>query len=121
MSDVVTPVQVERRLVALSKELDEAHQVLSDAEHLHMTTVTAYELAAAKNRMRFRQSGVERGVKLTVQEIDDCALRECRDELTDKNVAEAVVKSARANVQRIRTQIDIARSIGTLVRAGMDM
>jgi len=32
------------------------------------------------------------------------------------NTAEATVKSARANATRIRTQVDIARSVGTSVR-----
>jgi hypothetical protein len=37
------------------------------------------------------------------------------------NSAEATVKAARANAQRIRTQVDIARSIGTSVRASLEM
>ena len=35
--------------------------------------------------------------------------------------AEALVRASRANAQRIRTQVDIARSIGTSVRTSMDI
>jgi hypothetical protein len=35
--------------------------------------------------------------------------------------SEAVVKATRANMQRIKTQIDIARSVGTSVRSSMEI
>ena len=34
---------------------------------------------------------------------------------------EAIVKANRANVARLRVQVDIARSIGTSVRTGMEI
>jgi hypothetical protein len=36
-------------------------------------------------------------------------------------IAEASVKAARANATRIKTQVEIARSIGTSVRTSMDL
>jgi hypothetical protein len=36
-------------------------------------------------------------------------------------VAEAVVRAARSNASRIRTQVDIARSVGTSVRTSMEL
>ena len=36
-------------------------------------------------------------------------------------VADAIVRASRANSVRIKTQIDLARSVGTLVRAGFDL
>lgn len=86
-----------------------------------MQSKTEYEIAAARARMKFKQRSIDRGVKVTVQEIDDEALIECRDELTKLNTSEAVVRSTRANVSRVRTQIDIARSVGTSVRAAMEV
>lgn len=120
MTDVITPMQVERRLLQLSKELDEATQMLHNAEHGYMDSKTTYELAAAKARMHHKQRAINRGIKATVQEIDDESLLACREELTMLNTTEAIVRSARANLARIRTQIDIARSIGTSVRASME-
>ena len=35
--------------------------------------------------------------------------------------AEAMVRAARANAARIKTQVDIARSISVSVRSGMDI
>jgi len=37
------------------------------------------------------------------------------------SIAESSVKAARANANRIRTQVDIARSISVSVRASMEM
>ena len=118
---VVTPVHVERRLLQLSKELDDASQQLHQAEHLYMESKTAYEINAARARMQFKQHAIHRGVKVTVQEIEDESLIACTNELTALNTSEAIVRSARSNVARVRTQIDIARSIGTSVRASMEV
>ena len=35
--------------------------------------------------------------------------------------AEAIVRAARSNASRIRTQVDIARSVGTSVRTSMEL
>ena len=121
MSDVVTPMQVDRRLIELGRELDESHTHMVEAEQTFMSAKTGYEIAIAEARMRTRQRYIERGVKVTVGEIEDEALIATKIELTALNTSEALVKAARANNNRIRTQIDIARSIGASVRASMDM
>jgi len=121
MSDVVTPMQIERRLRELGKELDEVYSLLHQWENEYMDAKTAYELSSAKSRMSVRQRGIERGTKLTVQEIEDQSLLDCRQELTRLNIAEGMVRSMRANNTRVRTQIDIARSVGTTVRASLEM
>jgi len=36
-------------------------------------------------------------------------------------ISEAIVKSARANASRIRTQIEIGRSVGASVRTSMEI
>ncbi len=121
MSDVILPGHVDRRLINLSKELDSACEELFKAEREYMDAKTAYEIASAQARMKVKQSAIERGVKVTVQDCDDESLLACRDELTRLNVSEALVKSARANNARLRVQIDIARSVGASVRASMDV
>jgi hypothetical protein len=118
---VITPVAVERRLFQLGKELDSAHDDLHSAELEYMLSKNACEIALAAARMKLRKRHLEAGVKITVQEVEDQALLQTQDEQMRLAVAEATVRSARANNARIKVQIDIARSIGTSVRASMEV
>lgn len=120
MTDIITPAQVERRLLQLNTELDNATLELSQGERQYHIAKTDYEIAVAKARMKLRQASIEAGTKLTVGEIEDQATLDTRVELTALSTAEAVVKASRANLQRVRTQVDIARSIGTSVRTSIE-
>jgi hypothetical protein len=120
MTDVVTPMQVERRLLHLSRELDQSQEALVEAERAYMNAKSEYEIESASARMRERQYSLESGNKITVNELDDRALLRCRIQLRKLGEAEAIVRAERANAVRIRTQIDIARSIGTSVRKSME-
>lgn len=113
---IVTPASVEKRLLDLSKEIDEAQQFLDKAERDYFTGKTECELALAKARLKNRVEGI----KLTVRDKEDIATVECQSELQRLAIAEATVRAARGNASRIKTQIDIARSIGTSVRASLD-
>lgn len=112
---MITPEQVERRLYDLSREVDDAQEELMVAERMYHERKAKYEIAIAEARLR--RQGI---TGLRVQDIADRALLDVRDEFTALHAAEAVAKAARGNVQRIRTQVDIARSIGTSVRTSMD-
>jgi uncharacterized protein with von Willebrand factor type A (vWA) domain len=112
---MVTPQAIENRLTALSKEVDEAHVFLENAELSYHKAKTDYELGMAGTRLSFGQE------KLRVQDVQDIALRENAHLYRALNTAEATVKAARANATRIRTQVDIARSVGTSVRASLEM
>jgi hypothetical protein len=115
---IVTPAQIEQRLVQLSKEVDAAHGELVDAESKYHTFKADYEIAVARARLKATR-GQE--IKLTVQEREDIATIQCEDELRALAIAEALVKAARGNSNRVRTQVDIARSVGTSVRTSMDV
>lgn len=121
MTEVVTPEDVERRLRQLGRELDTAHDLLHACELQYAKAKTDYELAVARQRLAIRDRMLVRGSKITVQEIEDHALLACDQQFTELNIAEASVKAARANNVRVRTQIDIARSVGTSVRASMEV
>lgn len=121
MSEIVTPVDVEKRLRHLGRELDAAHEELDACEMAYASAKSAFEIGVAAHRMDVRQRALERGSKVTVQEIEDQALLAVRVEYTTLNAAEARVRAARANNVRVRTQIDIARSVGTSVRASMEV
>ena len=113
---MVTPQVIENRLTALSKEVDSAQDWLEEAEKEYHTAKTEYELGMARARMSFSSAG-----KLRVQDVQDAALLQNADAYIRVNNAEASVKAARGNATRIRTQVDIARSVGTSVRASIEM
>jgi hypothetical protein len=116
-NQMITPQTVENRLGELSKEIDTAHEDLVKAEKYYHTSKAVFEIAIARSRIKIGMSNM----KLKVGDVADRALLECELEWTDIQAAEALVKAARGNAQRVRTQVDIARSIGTSVRASMDI
>ena len=112
---MITPAQVEARLYELSKEIDEAHKNLIDAESEYHSAVADLEISMAKSRIKNSHADM----KMTVQMREDQALVD--NEILHRNLAiiEAKVKAARANANRLKTQVDIARSISVSVRAEM--
>jgi hypothetical protein len=112
---MITPMQVEKRLFELSKEIDEAHNDLIDSEQLFHTTVAQYEIAMAKSRMKNSHADM----KMTATMREDSAIIENAELHFQVASAEAQVKAARANANRLRTQVDIARSISVSVRNEM--
>ena len=114
---MITPEKVESRLYDLSKEIDIAHEELVGAEKKYHTEKAIFEIAIARARIHIGTNNM----KLRVGDVADKALLECENEWRELQVAEALVKAARANTNRVRTQVDIARSIGTSVRASMEV
>jgi len=113
----ITPVRIENRLYELSKEIDAVHEQLSKAELDYHKAKSAFELAIARARI---ETGTT-NQKMRVQDVADNALLQCADEFHALQITDAMVKAARGNAQRVRTQVDIARSIGTSVRASLDV
>jgi outer membrane protein TolC len=114
---VITPQQVEKRLFDLSKEMDEAHSDLVQAEHEFHTATANYEIAMAKSRMKNSHSDL----KMTATMREDQALIENEAMHLRLAIAEASVKASRANVNRIRTQVDITRSISSSIKATLEL
>ena len=112
---MVTPQAIENRLTALSKEVDDAHNFLEQSEFAYHKAKTDYEVAMAGSRLSLANE------KLRVQDVQDIALRDNSHLYRTLNTAEATVKAARANATRLRTQVDIARSVGTSVRASLEI
>jgi hypothetical protein len=113
---IVTPQAVEQRLVQLSKEIDEAQTMLEDTESSYYNAKAECEIGLATERLTLGKSGI----KMTVQEKEDVAVVACATLIRALAIAEAKVKAARGNAARIRTQVDIARSVGTSVRSALD-
>jgi hypothetical protein len=121
MSNVVTPAQVEKRLYDLSKEIDDIQQNLATVEKAYFETKATYEIELARARMTYASKSAPNGKNYTVQEREDMALIQCEDLHFQLASLEATVRSQRANASRVKTQVDIARSIGTSVRTAMDV
>lgn len=120
-STVITPAMIEARLKELSHQVDEAHSELQEAESHYNSIKAQYEIALAKTRLNLARRTSPSGKNYTVGEREDLAIIENEDLHLRMSTAETLVKSARANAQRIRTQVDIARSIGTSVRVSMEL
>jgi hypothetical protein len=109
---MITPAKIEARLYELSKEIDDCHVALVNAENdFHVAKIT-FEIEMAKSRMRNSHPDM----KMTVQMRDDQALIDNAERAMNLAIAETSVKASRANASRVKTQVDIARSIGTSVR-----
>jgi plasmid maintenance system antidote protein VapI len=113
----ITPERIETRLYELSKEIDVAHEELVNAEKKYHTDKAVFEIAIARARIHIGTNNL----KLRVGDVADKALLECEQQWINLQTAEALVKAARANTNRVRTQVDIARSIGTSVRASLEV
>ena len=121
MSHTITPVQVEARLVSLSKEIDSVQIELNEAEKQYFTIKAQYEIALAHSRKNMMNVKTEGGKALTATEKDDLALLENEDLHLKMASAEILVRATRGNAARIKTQVDIARSIGSSVRSSMEL
>ena len=113
----ITPSQVEGRLYELSMLLDEAHDQLVEDEQRFHTLTADYEIGLAKTRIKYAQADM----KMTVAQREDYALVENEAVYRALSVAEASVKASRSNMNRLKTQVDIARSIAVSVRASMEI
>lgn len=116
----LTPMDIEKKLVFLSQQIEKVQTELNDKESEYVTAKMEYELAMAHSRKRMMGARTEAGTKLTAQERDDLALLENEDAYRLVNALEVLVKALRGTAGQIKTQVDIARSLGTSVRTAME-
>lgn len=121
MTEIVTPAQVEAKLKSLSKELDSCQADLSEVEYTYYTTKAEYEIAMAETRLALARQSAPNGKNYTVGEREDMAIIANREKHIVMAEVEAAVRATRANAQRLRAQVDIARSVGTSVRTSMEV
>jgi hypothetical protein len=120
-TQVATPADVERQLVKLSKEIDEAHFDLVEVETNYNLAKAEYEIKMARSRMLYSTKSSPTGKNYTITERDDMALLENEEIHIKMATTEAMVKAARGNMARIKTKVDIARSVGSSVRASLEI
>ena len=114
---IVTPAQIEKRLYDLSKAVDGAHEFLAEAESEYQEIKAEFEIAMAKSRIKNSHPDM----KMTVALGEATALVENADRRRELAKTEAKVKAAKENSNRLRTQVDIARSISVSVRTSMEI
>jgi len=116
MNQPITPSDVEQKLVWLSKQIEDTQTQLDEAETEYLTARTDYELAIAKARLMIRRT-----TKTTVQDCEDRATLICEEQVRNLAIAEAKVKASRGKAFMLKTQVDIARSVGTSVRSALEL
>jgi hypothetical protein len=121
MSEIITPAMVEQKLRGLSKEVDEAHKVLVEVETIYHSVKADYEVAMAKSRITLATKSSPTGKNYTVGEREDLALVQNEELHKDLAIIQAKILASRANTNRLKMQVDIARSVGTSVRTSMDL
>jgi ABC-type uncharacterized transport system YnjBCD substrate-binding protein len=121
VSEIITPAAVEQRLFKLSLEIDKAQVELDKAEEQYVMTKAKYEISVAKARIALASVVGSNNKLLSATEKEDKALIANEDMHLLIASAEILVKAARANVARIKTQVDITRSIGSSVRSSMEV
>ena len=121
MTQIVTPAQVEKRLYDLTKDIDDVQRNLEITEKAYYEVKALYEISLAKARMTYASKSAPNGKNYTVQEREDLALIDCEDLHFQMASLEATVRAVRGKAQAIRMQVDTARSIGTSVRAAVDI
>lgn len=112
----VTPASVEARLLALSREVDDAQKFLDEAEAEYFDAKGELEIALSVERL-----SISKAERMTVQDKNDLAVTACAAMIRRVNAAEAKVRAARGNAARLRMQVDIARSVGTSVRSALEL
>lgn len=120
-NEIFTPAKIEKRLYDLSKEIDDSHSELIEVESHYHSYKAHYEIAMAKSRMSYSMKSSPTGKNYTVQQVEALALIDNEELHLRVAMAEAQVKGARANSGRVKTQVEIARSMGTSVRASMEV
>lgn len=110
---IVTPFQIENRLIELSRLIDEAQDDLSAAEREYHAAKANFEVSFAKAFLAADEKNAEACKHSAVLKTDM--------ERSRLAVAEAVVRAARANVSRLEQQVDITRSVGRLVTTSMNL
>jgi hypothetical protein len=118
---MITPAQIEKRLYELSQEMDQAHtQMVEDETHLNYTKAK-YEIAMARTRLELASKSSPTGKNYTVGEREDMALIHNEELHLALSIADTQAKASKSNMARIRTQVDITRSISSSIKATLEL
>jgi hypothetical protein len=115
--EILTPVDIERRITALDDALETLTYDLEAKATASARAEAAYKIAYAKERMGRRvREGTGPGGRCTNDEADDYATSKCEDLLTTHLIAEAVHGAAKDALKAKVTQMDGLRTLAANVR-----
>lgn len=117
--EVITATMVEQRITKLSDELEALTGDLSRFAHTAAVAEVDYKASYAKARLRARDraDGHGPGGRVTGDEADDHALKECEDAFRAHLIAGAVYSSARDAMFTKGRQLEALRTIAANIRA----
>jgi hypothetical protein len=113
----LTLIDIEVRLYELSGELDAATVECADHEYTFHLAEAKLEVAKAKSFLSI--DPMDR--KITVDEKKAKTISETSDLIIAHAEAKARIMASRRNCERLRVQIDIARSQGSLIKSSMEL
>lgn len=111
-----TLLDIHSTLTAQFEELGEASKLIERSELEYATTKADMEIGMAKAFL-----GIDADRKITVAEREALVRTECAGLIRAHYVATAKSTAAKKNFDRLRIQIDITRSQGSIVRTEMEM
>ena len=94
---------------------------MNSAEEQYTSVKAQFEIAMAKSRIALATEVGANNKLLTATEKEDKALIANENLHLIISSAEILVKASRANVTNLKTQVDIARSIGSSVRSALEI
>lgn len=113
----LTPIQIEHHLRSLSRQLDESQAQAERTERQYALAVYEFEKAKARIVLELRDSGV----KWSVAETEAKVLLDADKERFAVVEAQIALNINKANIQKLRTQSELARSVAVSVRTSMGM
>jgi hypothetical protein len=119
ISLIITEEMINRRLVYLAQRIDEAYDIMGNADKDWTNKDIAHDLAMAKSRGVLSMSKNANDKPYTIPEKDDAALAQNEDSFTAVKIAEQVLRLARENVKRLETQQSNIQTISSNFRTAI--
>jgi hypothetical protein len=113
----LTLIDIETRLYELSAELDQATIECADHEYTFHIAEAKLEVAKAKSFLSIDPTDR----KITVDEKKATTISDTADLIYQHAESKARIMASRRNCERLRVQIDIARSQGSLIKSSMEL
>lgn len=111
MDEPVGLAHVESELLRVADLLEKVTHAIRTRSVKAAETDTAYDIAFSKALLVAKEAGAtDPAAKAT-------ATVECADQLTERNIAEALYQSARSAGANYRAQLDALRSVATNIRS----
>lgn len=112
MTAPMTPNEVAGQLARLARDLDEAVRIIETADRDSVEKRAAADLAFSRSFM---------GATGSVDARKHTATIETHDQRLAADVADAVVRHLRRRIDALKTRIEVGRSVGTAIRAELNL